>query len=62
MRADHAHRAQLRGGHARPTFLLPREFVVDRSGRLVLTYHFQYCDNYPDIETLVDSVREASAS
>jgi peroxiredoxin len=43
-------------------FLLPGEFVVDRSGRLVLTYRYQYCDNYPDIETLVDSIREASAS
>jgi peroxiredoxin len=43
-------------------FLLPGEFVVDRLGRLVLTYRYQYCDNYPDVETLVDSIHEASAA
>lgn len=42
-------------------FLLPGEFVVARDGRLVLTYRYQYCDNYPDLETLVDSIAEASS-
>jgi peroxiredoxin len=40
-------------------FLLPGEFVVDTRGRLVLTYRYQYCDNYPDVESLVDSINEA---
>lgn len=40
-------------------FLLPGEFVISRQGRLVLTYRYQYCDNYPDVESLVDSIREA---
>jgi hypothetical protein len=35
---------------------------VNRDGRLVLTYRYQYCDNIPDIDTLVDSIREAAAS
>jgi peroxiredoxin len=43
-------------------FLLPGEFVVGTDGRLVLTYRYQYCDNYPDIEALVDSIAEAVAS
>lgn len=40
-------------------FLLPGEFIVDRQGRLVLTYRYQFCDNFPDRWTLVDSIREA---
>jgi peroxiredoxin len=43
-------------------FLLPGEFVVDRSGRLVLTYRYQYCDNAPDEWTLLDSIAEAVAA
>jgi hypothetical protein len=43
-------------------FLLPGEFVVDRAGRLVLTYRYQYCDNNPDTWTLVDSIAEAVAA
>lgn len=42
-------------------FLLPGEFVVDTAGRLVLAYRYGYCDNYPDVETLVDSIAEANA-
>jgi hypothetical protein len=42
-------------------FLLPGEFVVDRGGRLVLTYRYQYCDNYPDQQALLDSILEAGA-
>lgn len=40
-------------------FLLPGEFVVDPTGRLVLTYRYQYCDNYPETEVLVDAIAEA---
>lgn len=55
------HRARGRPVADNP-FLLPGEFVVNRDGRLVLTYRYQYCDNFPDIDTLVDSIREAAAS
>jgi peroxiredoxin len=41
-------------------YLLPGEFVVDTLGRFILTYRYQYCDNYPDLETLVDSIQEAA--
>ncbi len=41
-------------------FLLPGEFVVDTLGRLILTYRYQYCDNYPDVETLINSIHEAA--
>jgi peroxiredoxin len=43
-------------------FLLPGEFVVDKHGRLVLTYRYQYCDNAPDEWTLLDSIAEAVAA
>ncbi len=53
-------------GKGRPVadnpFLLPGEFVVDTHGRLVLTYRYQYCDNYPDAETLIASIHEAPSS
>ncbi len=42
-------------------FLLPGEFIVNRAGRLVLAYRYQYCDNYPDPSTLTDSIMEAMA-
>jgi peroxiredoxin len=42
-------------------FLLPGEFVVNRAGRLVLAYRYQYCDNYPDPETLIEAIKEAMA-
>ena len=40
-------------------FLLPGEFVVNTQGRLVFTYRYQYCDNYPDPEILDSSIHEA---
>jgi peroxiredoxin len=43
-------------------FLLPGEFVVNQAGRLVLTYRYQYCDNAPDVDTLVASIDEARSS
>ncbi|MGH9198937.1 MAG: AhpC/TSA family protein, partial [Acidimicrobiia bacterium] len=55
------HRAKGRRVADNP-FLLPGEFVVDTFGRLILTYRYQYCDNFPDPETLVDSIHEAGAS
>jgi hypothetical protein len=43
-------------------FLLPGEFVVDRRGRLVLSYRCQYCDNYPDLDVLTGAIAEAMAN
>ena len=40
-------------------FLLPGEFVVNTQGRLVFSYRYQYCDNYPDSEILDSSIQEA---
>jgi peroxiredoxin len=54
------HRAKGRRVADNP-FLLPGEFVVDSKGRLLLTYRYQYCDNYPDVEALVASIHEAAA-
>lgn len=41
-------------------FLLPGEFVVNTDGRLILAYRYQYCDNYPEVETLINSIKEAT--
>ena len=38
---------------------LPGEFVVDRDGRLRLTYRYQYCEDYPNPLVLVAALREA---
>jgi peroxiredoxin len=53
------HRAKGRPVADNP-FLLPGEFVVNEAGRVVLAYRYGYCDNYPDVETLVDSIHEAA--
>ncbi|MEX0789015.1 MAG: peroxiredoxin-like family protein [Anaerolineales bacterium] len=38
---------------------LPGEFVVDRGGKLGLTYRYQYCEDYPNPLVLVAALREA---
>lgn len=38
---------------------LPGEFVVDQEGKLRLTYHYNYCENYPDPQVLVASIKLA---
>lgn len=43
-------------------FLLPGEFVVNTQGKFVFTYRYQYCDNYPNLDTLLNSIKEAAAS
>lgn len=43
-------------------FQLPGEFVIDRTGMIRLAYRYQYCDNYPDPEVLITSIREAAAT
>ena len=55
------HRAKGRPVADNP-FRLPGEFVIDRTGRLVLTYRYQYCDNYPDLDTLTAAISEANAT
>ena len=49
------HRAKGRRVADNP-FLLPGEFVVDADGRFVLTYRYQYCDNYPDPDSLIAAI------
>lgn len=55
------HRAKGRPVADNP-FLLPGEFVIDAAGRIILAYRYAYCDNYPDVESLLDSVHEAAMS
>ncbi|MPZ67963.1 MAG: redoxin domain-containing protein [Actinobacteria bacterium] len=38
---------------------LPGEFVVDQKGKLRLSYHYNYCENYPDPQVLVASIKLA---
>ena len=40
-------------------WLLPGEFVVDQSGVLLLTYRYNYCEDFPDRRVLIASIREA---
>lgn len=40
-------------------FLLPGEFVINTRGKLVFSYRYQYCDNYPDPDILDYSIHEA---
>ena len=40
-------------------WLLPGEFVVDQSGALLLTYRYNYCEDFPDRRVLIASIREA---
>lgn len=54
------HRAKGRRVADNP-FLLPGEFVINAAGRFVLTYRYQYCDNYPEPEMLIAAISEAAA-
>lgn len=38
-------------------WLLPGEFVVGTDGKLALTYHYNYCENYPDPQVLVAAIK-----
>lgn len=40
-------------------FQLPGEFVVDRGGKLCLTYRSQYCADFAEPQVLISSIREA---
>lgn len=51
----------VRACHDNP-YLLPGEFVIASDGRIVLAYRYQYCSNYPDVDVLIDSIKEADAS
>ena len=43
-------------------WLLPGEFVVDRSGILRLAYRYQYCEDYPDPLVLTTAIRNSGAA
>lgn len=53
------HRAKGRPVADNP-FLLPGEFVVNRAGKIVFAYRYAYCDNFPDVEALIDSIHQAA--
>jgi hypothetical protein len=40
-------------------WLLPGEFVIDRAGRVVLAYRYNYCEDFPDPRVLYAALREA---
>jgi peroxiredoxin len=42
-------------------WLLPGEFVIDRAGRVVLVYRYNYCEDFPDPRVLYAALREARA-
>ncbi len=41
-------------------WLLPGEFVVDRSGMIRLAYRYQYCEDFPNALVLVGAIRGAT--
>lgn len=41
-------------------WLLPSEFVVGTDGKLALTYHYNYCENYPDPLVLISAIKMAN--
>jgi len=41
-------------------WLLPGEFVVDRTGTIRLAYRYQYCEDFPDPRVLTTAIRVAS--
>lgn len=40
-------------------YLLPGEFVIDTSGKVVLTYRYNYCEDFPDHRVHIAAIREA---
>jgi peroxiredoxin len=43
-------------------WLLPAEFVIDRSGTIRLAYRYQYCEDFPNPLVLVAGIKEAAAA
>jgi peroxiredoxin len=41
-------------------WLLPGEFVIERSGMIRLAYRYQYCEDFPNPLVLAGAIREAS--
>ncbi|HYN37283.1 MAG TPA: hypothetical protein VEV82_09955 [Actinomycetota bacterium] len=39
---------------------LPGEFVVDQNSKIRLAYHYNYCENYPDPQVLIASIKLAT--
>ena len=42
-------------------WLLPGEFVVDRSGKIRLAYRYQYCEDFPNPLVHIAAIKEAKA-
>ena len=40
-------------------YLLPGEFVIDTTGKVVLAYRYNYCEDYPDHRVHLAAIREA---
>ncbi len=55
--------AQSRKAEDRPLvdnpYLLPGEFVIDTTGKVVLAYRYNYCEDYPDHRVHLAAIREA---
>jgi peroxiredoxin len=42
-------------------WLLPAEFVVDRTGKITLAYRFQYCEDFPNPLVHIAAIKEAKS-
>ena len=42
-------------------WLLPAEFVVDRTGKIRLAYRYQYCEDFPNPLVHIAAIKEAKA-
>ena len=55
--------AQSRKAEDRPLvdnpYLLPGEFVIDITGKVMLAYRYNYCEDYPDHRVHLAAIREA---
>lgn len=41
-------------------WLLPGEFVIEKGGKVIFGYRYQYCENYPDLMVLKAAIRTAN--
>jgi peroxiredoxin len=42
-------------------WLLPAEFVVDRTGKITLAYRYQYCEDFPNPLVHIAAIKEAKS-
>jgi len=43
-------------------WLLPAEFVIDRKGKIVLAYRYQYCEDFPNPLVHIAAIKEANTA